>query len=104
MNALVVALWRVTPRPGLADHALPMRYALVVFAPKYFVDDLVGAWLQRSGAAIVAGADRNRGAAMDVAPVAPLTKRYVFNVLDDLAFATRAATGRSFLGGHSSVP
>jgi hypothetical protein len=35
-----------------------------------------------------------------VAPVAPLTKRYVFNVLDDLAFATRVA----ILGGHSSVP
>ena len=81
-----------------------MRYALVLFALKYFVDDLVGAWLQRSGAAIVAGTDRNRGAAMDVAPVAPLTKRYVFNVLDDLAFATRVATGRVFLGGHSSVP
>jgi hypothetical protein len=89
---------------GLADDAVPIRDVLVVFAPKYFVDDPVGPWFQRSSAAIIADTDRNRGPAMDVASIAPLTKRNVFKVLDDLPFAARVATDRLFLGVHSSVP
>jgi hypothetical protein len=80
-----------------------MRHVLVAVAPRCFVDNLAGAWFRRSGAAALANTDRNRGAAMDVTPVAPLGKRYVFKVLDDLPFAPKAATDRRILDRHSSV-
>ena len=59
----------------------PSEAQLVVFSLKSFVQDLVGSRIKVFHTAIIAGANQDRGPAVDVSFVAPLPKCHFFHAL-----------------------
>ena len=99
--------WRVIWPPGLSSRSSPMRRPseaqFLVFSLKSFVQDLVGSRIKVFHMAIIAGANQDRGPAVDVSFVAPLPKCHLFHAFGHTPpFAD--FTNGGFSGGHDPVP
>src|SRR4029434_4185372 len=97
--------WRVIWPPDLSSRSSPMRRPseaqFVVFSLKSFVQDLVGSRIKVFHMAIIAGANQDRGPAVDVSFVAPLPKCHFFHALCHAPLFADFTKALAFFGpGH----
>jgi len=77
---------------------------LVVFPLKRFVQDLVRSRIERFHSTLIAGANQDRGPAVDISFVAPLPKCHLFHALSHAPLFADFTNGGFVSGGHCPIP